>query len=224
MTPVRSRSGSTGPRPPRTAAPDLPTLLDAHAGLSPRADVIAAHIEGLRGDVSAAHGRVAESRIAGASVGRIDLGGTALSDVAITEIRAAELSAKDASWRSVEIDGGRIGTVDALRGSWDAVILRGLRIDYLSLAAAEVADLLVVDCQIGALDLPDARLARVRFERSRADEVDTRGVRGDDVDLRGLEALSFSDPRGLAGFWLSPRQAELHAPAFAHALGIRIES
>ena len=77
-------------------------------------------------------------------------------------------------------------------------------------------------CEIGTLDVPEARLTRVRFDDARADEVDTRGLRSTDVDLTGLEALSFTDPRGLAGAWLSPRQSELHAASFAHALGIRI--
>lgn len=102
--------------------------------------------------------------------------------------------------------------------------LRGLRIDYLSLPSAEITDVLFADCVIGTLDLPDARLTRVRFERCRADEVDTRGLRSVDLDLRGLDALSFTDPRGLADAWLTAAQAEAHADALAHALGIRLAS
>lgn len=56
----------------------------------------------------------------------------------------------------------------------------------------------------------------------RADEVDTRGLRATDLDLRGLEALAYTDPRGLAGATLEARQAEVHAVALAHALGIRV--
>jgi len=202
-------------------SPDLPAVLDA-GELAPRADLMGTLIDAPTGAASAAHGRIAESRIASASVDRLDLTGTGLSDVAIDQIKAVELIARDGAWRGVEISGGRIGTLDGLRAEWDGVVLRGIRIDYLSLPSAEIGDLLVVDCEIGTLDVPEARLTRVRFERSRADEVDTRGLRAVDLDLRGLEALSYTDPRGLTGATLDARQAELHAAAFADALGIRI--
>lgn len=197
-------------------------MLEQHAGLAARDDLLGVRIERLEGDVSAVHGRLAESRIDGASVGRLDLTGATLSDVVMTDVRAVELIARDGTWRSVEVVGGRIGTLDALRAGWDAVVLRALRIDYLSLPAAEISDVVIADCEIGTLDVPDARLTRVRFEGSRADEIDTRGLRGADLDLRGIEALSFTDARALTGATLSPRQAELHAPAWAAALGIRL--
>ena len=79
-----------------------------------------------------------------------------------------------------------------------------------------------VDCCFGSIDLPEAHVSRVAFEGCRADEVDTRGMRASDLDLRGLEALSFTDARALTGAWLDARQTELHAPAFAQALGIRV--
>ncbi|HYP73946.1 MAG TPA: hypothetical protein VEP72_07615 [Microbacterium sp.] len=209
------------PAAPRVAAPDLPAVLDA-AGLSARGDLLGARIDGLSGQASGAHGRLAESRISAASVDRLDLAGASLSDVAIDQLKAVELIARDGSWRGVEIVGGRISTFDGLRAEWDSVVLRGIRIDYLSLPSAVLGDVLIAECEIGTLDVPDARLTRVRFENSRADEVDTRGLRAVDLDLRGLEALSFTDPRGLSGATLAPRQAELHAPAFAAALGIRL--
>jgi uncharacterized protein YjbI with pentapeptide repeats len=212
-----------GPRAPREVAPDLPRQLEAVTGLSPRGEVIGVDVRGLDGEVSAAHGRIAESRLDDATVTRLDVTGAVLGDVAVHDLRAVELVARDASWRTVEIVGGRIGTLDGLRASWDGVVLRGLRIDYLSLPSAELADVRVVGCDIGTLDVPEATLARVRFEDCRADEVDTRGLRGTDLDLRGLEALSFTDAAGLRGATLLPRQVELHAVAFAHALGVRVE-
>ncbi len=213
---------SDSPAAPRTPAPDLPAVLEPQHGLAPRLDVRVVRVEGLDGDVSAAHGHLIETRVDGASVGRFDLTGATLVDVAMSDLRAAEITARDGSWRSVEIVGGRIGSLDALRGGWDAVTLRDLRIDYVSLPSAEVTDVLFANCQIGTLDVPDARLTRVRFEGCRVDEVDTRGLRAVDLDLRGLEALSFTDAKALTGAWLAPRQAELHAAAFAAALGIRI--
>lgn len=212
-----------GPLSPRVATPDLPRHLDAHRGLVPRADLIGVRVQDLAGDVSGAHGRLAESEMDAASVGRLDLTGATLSDVAVSDLRAVELTARDGTWRGVEMVGGRIGTLDGLRASWDGVTLRGLRMDYLSLPSAELTDVVIADCEIGTLDLPEARLTRVRFDATRIDEVDTRGLRATDLDLRGLEALSFTDPKALAGAWLDARQAEQHAVVLARALGIRID-
>ena len=208
---------------PREHSPDLPAVLEDHSGLRARDDLEAVRIELDDGDVEAPHSRIAESRIHAASLARFDLTGAALTDVAVDGLSAVEVVARDGRWRNVVVSGGRIGTLDAFRAEWDGVTLRGLRIDYLALASAEVSDVLIVDCTIGTLDVPAATLTRVRFEDSRADELDTRGLRAKDLDLRGLEVVSFTDVRSLTGATLEERQAELHAVAFAQALGIRVQ-
>lgn len=212
----------TGPTPPRASPPDLPERLDSHTAMAARDDLSGVSIDAMSGDVSLAHGRLIDGLVEGASLGRWDLTGATLTDVRIADLRANEVITRDGAWRSVEIIGGRIATLDASRAAWDGVRLEGLRIDYLSLAAADVGDLVLVGCDIGTLDVPQARLVRVAFEDCRVDEVDTRGLRGEHLDLRGLEALRFTDTRGLTGATLSVRQAELHGPAFAAALGIRL--
>lgn len=210
------------PAPPRLSAPDLPAVLDRVVGWRARSDVLGAEITGLDGDVEAAHSRLAEARVTPASVGRLDLTGAGLVDVVVEELRAVEVIARDGSWRSVEVAGGRVATIEGLRARWDGVVLRGMRVDYLSLASAELTDVLFTDCRFGTIDLPEARLTRVAFEGCRADEVDTRGLRGTDLDLRGLDAHGLTDPRALTGAWLDVRQAEQHAAALAQALGIRV--
>jgi len=217
-------SRPTAPLPPRLTAPDLPDVFEEVLGLRARADVLAVSAGALSGDVDAVHARIGESRVVSASVNHLDLTGTHLVDVAIDDMRAVEVIARDGAWRNVEITGGRIATIDALRAQWDSVVLRGVHVDYLSLPSAELSDVLFVDCRFGTIDLPEARIARVAFENCSADEVDTRGLRAGNLDLRGLEALAFTDPRGLTGAWLDARQAELHAPAFAQALGIRVSA
>ncbi|MCT9820129.1 hypothetical protein N3K63_07500 [Microbacterium sp. W1N] len=216
-----ARPGSA-PRPPRPVEPDLPDVLQDLDALTARTDLQAVRLTGLTGDVDAAHARIVEARIVTASVDRLDLTGAALVDVEVGEMRAVEVVAREGSWRDTVVSGGRIGSIDGLRAEWDGVVLRGLRIDYLSLASARVNDLHVVDCEIGTLDAPDARLTRVRFERTRVDEVDTRELRAVDVDLRGLDALSFTDPRGLRDATLDAHQVAQHAEALAAALGIRV--
>lgn len=216
------RKRVTDPVPPRECAPDLPDELEEARSLHSRDDLFGARITGLEGDVDAAHSRIVECAVEGATVDRLDLGGATLVDVRVSDVRAAAVSARDGRWRNTLVTGGRIGMLDLWRAELDGVELRGLRIDYLSLASASVADVRLVDCVLGTLDLPQARVERVCFEGCRADEVDTRGLRARDLDLRGLEALSFTDPAGLRGATLSERQAEQHAPSLAAALGIRL--
>lgn len=210
------------PTPPREAKPDLPRELTDEAVPGRHDDRLGVRFVALSGDVDAAHSRLAECVADAAALDRFDLTGATLSDVRLSGIRAAEVIARDASWRTVVIGPGRIGTLDLMRAELDAVVLTDLRIDYLSLAAARIADLRIVRCDIGSIDLPDARVERVAFEDSRADEVDTRGLRARDLDLRGLEMLAVTDPAGLRGATLTARQAEGHAEAFAVTLGIAI--
>lgn len=209
-----------GPAAPRDHSPDIPPTLDDRGGLNAREHVDGARLALAGGDVDAAHSRISESRLAAASLGRLDLTGATLVDVAVDGIGAVECLARESRWRNVVVDGGRVGTLDALRAEWGGVTLRGLRIDYLGLASAELSDVLIADCVIGTLDLPEATLSRVRFEGSRADEVDTRGMRAKDLDLRGLDVASFTDVRALAGATIEAAQAEFHAAALARALGI----
>ncbi len=213
---------SEGPIPPRESAPDLPAHLDETGTLTRHADLVAARITGLSGEVDAAHSRLAECAVVAASVDRLDLTGATLSDVRVTDLRATEVVARDGRWRNVEISGGRIGTLDLMRAELEGVSFTGVRIDYLSLPSATIADLLFTGCDIGTLDLPDARVERIAFADCRADEADTRGLRARDLDLRGVELLAITDPAGLRGATMTARQAELHAEAFAAALGLRI--
>ncbi|GEP48919.1 hypothetical protein FVP74_04895 [Microbacterium saccharophilum] len=210
------------PVPPRDAAPDLPARLEAVTGLARHGDLLGARVADVTGAVDAAHCRLTESVVEGMSADRLDLTGAVLTDVRLAEPRATEIVARDGRWRSVEIVGGRIGTLDLLRGELDGVVLRDVRIDYLSLPSARIADLQVVGCVIGTMDLPEADVTRVAFQDTRVDEVDTRGLRATDLDLRGLEALSYTEPAALRGATMSAAQLLLHAGAFARALGIRV--
>lgn len=211
----------TRPLPPRVSDPDLPPHL-VPGRLERHGELVEARVELVGGAVDGAHARIAESVVAPASLERLDLVGSILADVRFDDIAAAELLARDASWRTVLISAGRIGTLDAARGRWDGVVLRGLRIDYLSVSGATVRDVVFVDCRIGTLDAPGAQLERVRFENTTVDEFDTRAMTSSDLDLRGLDALAFTDVRALRDATVSLRQAEAHAAALGGALGIDV--
>ncbi len=210
------------PLPPRISAPDLPARFEEVGTIERHDDVLQARITGLTGSVDAAHAHLAECLVVEAPLDTLDLSGATLTDVEIAMGRATEVRARDSRWRNVLVHGGRIGTLDLTSAELVGVELRGIRIDYLSLGSADVSDLLIVDCAIGSVDVPLAKLSRVRFDATRADEVDTRGVRAENTDLRGLDALRYTDPTSMRGMTLSPRQVELLSSAFASALGIDV--
>ena len=206
------------PQPPRVSPPDLPDELDDGAGRR-HGDHIGLRIR-LTEDL--AHAQFEQCSLSGAAE-RVDLAGATLLDVEIVDARTPVLSLKDATIRRLRIAGGRIGTLDLSGAHIAELIVEHARIDYLSLAAAKIQDSLIADCTLATVDVPAATVTRVRFERSSADEVDTRGLRADALDLRGLDALAFLDVTSLRGTTLSPRQVELLAPVFARAAGIDVQ-
>jgi uncharacterized protein YjbI with pentapeptide repeats len=210
------------PEAPRRTEPSLPSVRERMTAVTRGADVQGADLTGIRGDVDAAHSHIVESLWDAPDVGTLDLTGGAMTDVRVSHLRATQVRARDARWRDVSVEGGRVGSLDLLRAELDGVVFRGVRIDYLGLAAASLRHVRFVDCTFGALDLPEARADRIAFEHCRADEVDARGLRAVHADLRGLDALAFTDISGLRGVTLSPDQAMQHGVAFATALGVRV--
>ncbi|OZB82968.1 pentapeptide repeat-containing protein [Microbacterium sp. 13-71-7] len=206
------------PQPPRVSPPDLPDEFEDGVGRR-HGDHVGLRIP-LTEDL--AHAQFEQCSLSGAAE-RVDLAGATLLDVEIVDARTPVLSLKDATIRRLRIAGGRIGTLDLSGAHVAELIVEHARIDYLSLAAAKIQDSVFTDCTLATVDVPAASVTRVRFERSRADEVDTRGLRADALDLRGLDALAFLDVTSLRGTTLSPRQVELLAPVFARAAGIDVQ-
>lgn len=207
------------PAPPRVSPPDLPDELRP-ASPARRADLIAAEVV-CDGETDLAHSSLEQCVIRGAA-DRLDLTGTTLLDVTLSDLRAPVVSLRAATIRRLRIDGGRIGTLDLSEARVHELEIHGARIDYLTLGGAKAEDVLVVDAQLRTLDVPQAVLSRVRFDDSRVDEVDTRGLTAKDVDLRGLDALAFLDVSSLKGTTLGTRQVEMLATVFAKAAGIDV--
>ena len=212
-----------GPAAPRLSAPDLPRVLEDGPAPSRGEESFQLRWTALDPMTDAAHSAITECALVEASVDRLDISGATLVDVDMADLRATTVAGRGARLRRVRIAGGRIGTLDLADAELDEVELRGIRIDYLSFGGGRVADLLVSACTIGTLDMPLARLSRVAFLDSRADEVDTRGLRAEHLDLRGLDAASYLDLASLRGATLSSPQVEQLALALAAALGIRVE-
>lgn len=209
------------PEPPRVPEPDLPREL-APATLHRSGEASEARIDLDPGTTDAAHSRISESVVASASAERLDLTGAILTDVVLDAVSVAELIAREATWRTVVVCGGRIGTLDLSRARCDGLVLDGVRIDYLTAGGATLRDVEVTGCRIGTLDLPGCRVERMRFAETSVDEMDVREWQPGDVDLRGADVLSYTDVRMLRGVTLTADQATSHALALAASLGIDV--
>lgn len=210
------------PAPPRTLPPDLPATLESVPGIAARSETVASEIADLTGVLASEHAHLLESRVARARLDEWRLTGATLTDVSLTDVAAGALIVVDGRWRQTQWCGGRASTFEAVRLTGDGVRFEGIRFDYANLAAARLTDVAFVDCVFTTLDLPQASLERVAFERCRADEVDTRGLVARDLDLRGLDASRFTDVTGLRGAVLSSHQAAFHADALARSIGITV--
>lgn len=146
-----------------------------------------------------------------------------LVDVRLEEPTVADLRAQDSTWRTVRVDGGRLGACDAAGATWDAVTVTGTRIGYLSLRDARLADVTLTDCRIDTLDLAGARLRRVSLRGCTIDELLVTHAVMDAVDLRGAHIARIDGVQALAGAVISPEQLGQVAADLAAACGIAVQ-
>lgn len=148
--------------------------------------------------------------------------GSTILDVDAKDLRVASLTLRNSGIRRLRITGGRIGTLDLSGTRIDELEIRDVRVDYLTMGGAKDSDILIADCTIRTLDLPQAEITRMAFTGCRSDEVDPRGLRAKDVDLRGLDAAAFVDANSLRGTTLTTYQIQQLAPTIAAGLGIQL--
>ncbi|MGM7665517.1 pentapeptide repeat-containing protein [Microbacterium sp. A93] len=211
---------SDSPAAPRISQPDLPPHLEP-AQPSRGADFLQAALD-LGGDVNLAHATLEQCTVT-ADADSIDLTGATILDVDAKDLRVASMTLRNAGIRRLRITGGRIGTLDLSGTRIDELEIRDVRIDYLTLGGAKGSDILFADSTIRTLDMPQAQLTRMRFDRCHTQEVDPRGLRAKDVDLRGLDADTFVDANSLRGTTLTTHQIQQLAPVIAAGLGIQIK-
>lgn len=209
---------------PRVSAPDVPEHPAAGGALRPLGDHEGCEWRQIDQVSDATRADFAECRFVDVRADRLVLDHASLVDVMVRNAVVTQVAGRGSRWRNVRLAGGRIATLDLTEAELDSVELRDVRIDYLTLGRARVRDVQVTGCTIGTLDLPQSSVSRMRFDDSRCDEVDPRGMRAEHLDLRGLDVASFLDPASLRGASLTEAQIALHAPAFAEALGIRVDS
>lgn len=190
----------------------------------------------------AAHDDRASERIAGEGVARLDwaratlracevalvavrqlhLDGGRIVDSRIVEPDITTLRARDSSWRTVEISGGRLPSVDAPGSTWDTVAVTRARLGYVNLRDCTLSDIALVGCRIETLDLSGATALRVSLDDCVVDELVVTRATLRDVDLRGARVGRIDGLAHLAGATISADQLLDLAPALAGELGITV--
>jgi uncharacterized protein YjbI with pentapeptide repeats len=166
--------------------------------------------------------QIEESSIDRWSAGNAELGGLRLRDVTVGVLDAPVLRAARSSWHRVRVDSGRIGSADLAASRIDGLELVGMKLGFVNLRGATVADLLVRDCTIDELDLGGATLSRVAFEGCRIATIAGVADRVEHLDLRGASLERVDPVEGIRGATISSDQVYDLAPLLAAAAGLRV--
>lgn len=157
------------------------------------------------------------------NVHELELTGARISDSLLARLDIPTVAAAYASFRNTALEHSRLGVLQCIEGTWDAVHVRGAKLGYVSLRGATVRDVLFTDCVIGELDLTGAQAERVAFADSELGVLDVSGATLRDVDLRGVDLPEITGLGHLRGAALNHLQLQQLAPALAAHLGIDVE-
>ena len=220
------------PRPlaaPRVTPVTLPRLEDGDVDgpIDDRHDSERLSFAG-RKDALLAGRTLAEVELASLHLESLTTVGARFNEVVAEGFDVVDWDSHDASWRDVQLSGGRIGSLDLSGADLSTVRLSDLRLGYLDLRGATVLDMIVENCRIGTLDLPSSRLGRVAFRDTRVAELDIRAAECTDVDIRGLDVTDRLEIAGrgdrppLAGITASAAQLGMLAPVLARQAGLAL--
>lgn len=151
-----------------------------------------------------------------------DLAGASFVETRIERLGAPSLDAPRSRFRDVELLASRIGSGELYDTTWSGALVRGCKLGFVNLRAAELTDVLFEDCVIGELDLGRAKATRVAFEGCTLETLDVTGAELRHVDLRGARLGRVAGIPGLRGAIVSGLQAAELAEAMAEQLGISV--
>ncbi|MFF5720291.1 pentapeptide repeat-containing protein [Streptomyces buecherae] len=174
-------------------------------------------------DQAARGARFLDCQVRRCALGETVLAGARFIDSVLTEVRGVGTDLSTASLRDVELTDARLGGTQAHGGSWEGVLVRGGKFDYLNLRTAKLRDVTFDGCVLVEADFGGATLERVSFANCVLRRVDFTSARMTDVDLRRVVELDIA--RGLdalSGAVISPTQLLDLAPAMAAQLGVRV--
>ena len=145
-----------------------------------------------------------------------------LIDSLLSEPDITDLSSSDSTWRSVTVEGGRIGAWDLAGAVVDALTVAGAQLGYVNLRDATLTDVALRDCRITTLDLAGAGARHVSLAGCVIDELVVIRADLDEFDLRGARLGRVDGIENLGGAIISGEQLLDLAPAMAAAAGITI--
>jgi len=212
------------PRPPEAVTLTLPPLTDV-TGFSPTGDE---RYEALRlVDLDLSGADLARATFAECALERValhdaDLRGVHLVESRLTQVDAAVFAAPRSSWRTVLLDGSRLGAIETYEATWRSLLVTGCKLGYLNARSSTWRDVTFRGCTVDELDLSGATLTRVAFEDCRIGTLRAGGATLVDVDLRGARLEVVDGLAGLAGAWVSELQLSELAPLLAEHLRIRV--
>ena len=211
----------TGPHPPILGFPGRQG--DAEPGPPPGPGDVC---DGQQWSIEGPTADWSEGRFEGcyfaAEVQRLNLIGTRIVTSRLGPVRAGVIDARGSSWRTVAADQLHSASLDLSEATISGLSVRGSRLGYVNLRAAQVADLLLTGCLIDTLDCADAEWERVALVDCRVRELIVRRARCRDVDLRGAELSALSGTSHLAGCAVTPAQWTDLSPSLAAELRIMV--
>lgn len=147
-----------------------------------------------------------------------------LLDSVLEGVRGVGTRLGGAELRDVELSEVRLGGTQLHGAQLNRVLVRGGKIDFLNLRQATLRDVVFESCVLIEPDFGEATLERVAFPGSVLRSAEVGKASMTDVDLREAAELEVTgDVTALSGAVVGSAQLMELAPAFAAALGVRVE-
>ena len=152
-----------------------------------------------------------------------DFRGLRVRDSIIDSLDAPILRASSSSWREVRVSGGRVGSAELYDSGLNGVEFVGMKFGFVNLRGSTITDVVFRDCVIDELDIADARLLRVSFDRTRIRAAEGSNTRIDHVDLRTADLDRVERLEGFRGATIGADQLYTLAPLLAAQAGYRVD-
>lgn len=170
----------------------------------------------------ARHARFDECLLRAVGLDGVRLDHAHLLDTRFEACHAGELHLVGATLTRVDLEGCRLGAVQAYDVEAAHLTLRGGKVDYLNLRGARLTDVLLEGCVLGELDLGGAEVRRLVVRDCRVGRLDVTRASLTDVDLRGADLAAVDGLAGLRGATISEEQLVELAPALAAHVGLTV--
>lgn len=155
-------------------------------------------------------------------VERLGMAGTRLMDVVIRAWGAPVVTAGRLAARNLVVEESRLGALDIHDATIRRALVRGSKLTWVNLRAAQLTDVRFEDCTFDELDLSEASATRVAFHRCSTATLTLHNTRLSDVDLRGLQMQAINGLDSLRGATINQSQLTELAPLLAAHLGISV--